>query len=144
MRSYSARMLLSQISKTSVCTADVCCICMKCLCMCTDCCRAAVLVPEQCERLTRACQQDSLRRHRRPVGGRAEGKAGGRDEEVQSERAGQQTHLPHSAPQDVSPKPEPLRPTAAPLSASKAESPAAAQGTSSSVGALRVPPAGGF
>lgn len=60
------------------------------------------------ERLTRARQQDSLRQHRRPVGGGAEGKAGGRDEEVQSERAGQQTHLPHSAPQDVSPKPEPL------------------------------------
>lgn len=58
--------------------------------MCTerDCCRAAVLVSELnsvCERLTHACQQDRLRQHRRPVGGRAEGKAGGREEEVQSE-----------------------------------------------------------
>lgn len=38
-----------------------------------------------CESLTHACQQDRLRQRRRPVGGRAEGKAGGREEEVQSE-----------------------------------------------------------
>lgn len=101
-------LLLSHISETSVCTADVCHTCMKCVCVHV---RPPLPCSRSCtwsERLTRTCQQDSLRQRRRPVGGRAEGKAGGRDEEVQSERAGQQTHLPHSAPQDVSPKPERL------------------------------------
>lgn len=97
--------------------------------------------PYVCEHLTHACQQDSLRQHR--VGGRAEGKPSGRDEEVQSEWAGQQTHLPHSAPQDVSPEPPPPppRPTAPPLSVSQAER-RSAQGRSSSFSALRFPPAG--
>lgn len=50
------------------------------------------------------------RRRRAPVGvGRAEGEpAAGREEEVQPQRAGQQTHFSHSAPQDVSPTTPPL------------------------------------
>lgn len=93
------------------------CICMKCACLHVhiqnQCGCAAILVFERateqcvCECLTHACQQDRLRQHRLPVGGRAEGEAGGREEEVQSQWAGQQTHLPHSAPQDVSPTKSP-------------------------------------
>ena len=76
-------------------------------CMCTY--RICVVVfecatePCVCECLTHACPQDGLRPHRLPGGGRAEGGAGGREEEVQPQWAGEQTHLPHSAPQDVSP-----------------------------------------
>lgn len=89
------------------------CLCMKCACVHVHiqnlCGYAAMLVFEcateqcVCGCLTHACQQDGLRQHRLPVGGRAEGGASGREEEVQSQWAGQQTHLPHSAPQDVSP-----------------------------------------
>lgn len=53
--------------------------------------------------LTHTCSQERPWRHRLPVGGRADGGAGGRQEEVQSQWAGQHNQLFHSASEDVSP-----------------------------------------
>lgn len=93
-------------------TVSICCLHMHEVCMYTY--RISVVVPScfcfnvqlnsvsvnAC--MPHACQQEDLRQWL-PIRGWAEGRARGREEEVQSQWAGQQNHLPHSDPQDVSP-----------------------------------------
>jgi len=60
-----------------MCTGGIGVVMQPCLCL-------YVHLNRVCECLTHACLQDALQ-HRLPVAGPAEGRAGGREEEVQSQ-----------------------------------------------------------